>query len=163
MVALRACAIDGIPVVVDDDAPPAQHILAACTSDAVASLVLLALQGLQETDPEMFAVPLVDNAHVRVTLQPLVRPKDPPVHPTPLVAPRPTIGGAEHMRSAQPVVYEQVQRLRGLRQLADAASVAAHFGIAVDVVEAIWADRQPLCPVGVTAPDDDDGEGPRAA
>lgn len=59
MTALRATIIDGIPVVVDDDAPPALQIVAACVTEAAVSLVLLALQALAATDPELFAVPLV--------------------------------------------------------------------------------------------------------
>lgn len=162
MVALAVTAIAGIAVVVDNDAPPADRILAACTSDAVASLVLLALQGLQETDPELLAVPLAGRDGWQLVEHVLDRPADHPVDPTSVVGPRPTIGGAEHMRSTQPLVYDRVQRLRGLAPLADAASVAAHFGVAVELVEAIWAERPPLRLVGVTAPDDDD-EGPRAA
>lgn len=162
MVALAVTVIAGVAVVVDNDAPPAHRILAACTSDAAASLVLLALQGLQETDPELLAVPLASGDGWQLVEQVLDLPVDHPVGPTSMVGPRTTIGGAEHMRSAQPLVYDRVQRLRGLAPLADAASVAAHFGIAVDLVEAIWAERPSLRLVGVTAPDDDDG-GPRAA
>lgn len=136
MVALAVTAIDGIAVVVDNDAPPALRVLAACVSDAAASLVLLALQGLMEAEPELFAVPLVGDGSSEA--QTPARPTDPPVDATDLGALGPT-GGAEHMTSTQPLVYEQVQRLRGLAPLADAASVAAHFGIAVDEVEGIWS------------------------
>ena len=152
MTALRATIIEGIPVVVDDDAPPALRVVAACVTEAAVSLVLLALQALLVTDPELFAVPLVGDG-----------PKEPQgpdptsvklVHPTVLDTVRP-MGGAEHMNRAQPLVYEQVRRLGDLRPLTDPVSVAAHFGLDVAAVEAIWASP------GVTA-DDGDG-GPKAA